>query len=108
VDAEAEGGMDCSGSLSFEDMTITSAKLKAVDLLLAARGPLVLTLKQAGGAVNKVVTIAGVIFTGGPDTMSNSGDGYSSQSLSFTVSNDATTQLTLAGANKIITIADAA
>lgn len=108
VDCELEGGLAISGSLEFEDKTITSSKLKAVDLMLAAAAALVLTLKSEGGAANKVVTINGVIFTGGADNMTNSAGSYDSENLSFTVTNNSVTPLTLAGANKIIAIADAA
>jgi len=108
VDADLEGGMACGGSLTFQDAEITSSKLKLVDLLAAARGSLVLTLTQSSGATAKTVTIAGVIFTGGSEDAGARSDQANPFSASFEVSNDATTQLTLAGDNKILTIADAA
>jgi hypothetical protein len=108
VDADPEGGMTCGGTLSFQDSTITSSKLKSMDLLLAARGPLVLTVAQSGGAANKVITIAGVIFTSADENAQASADRPNEHSVTYEVSNDATTVLTLTGANKIITIANAA
>jgi hypothetical protein len=103
VDADLNG-MSVSGSLSFQDATITAARLKCDDLAVAARGSLVTTIRQAGGAANKILTIAGVIF-GSSDQ--SAGQDYDEFTMPFRVSNDATTQLTLAGANKIITLADA-
>jgi hypothetical protein len=108
VDGDLEGGMAASGSISAQDMTVTSSKTKLVDLLLAARGSLVLTLQQSGGAANKIVTIAGVIFTGGPMDGSGSATEATGFNLAFEVCNSAALPLTLAGSNKIITIADAA
>ena len=105
VDADFNG-MSVSGSISFQDAAITSAKLKCQDLLLAARSSLVATIRQAGGAANKILTIAGVIF-GSAKASPNANADFSEFTVPFKVCNDVTTQLTLAGANKIITIADA-
>lgn len=105
VDARLDG-LTAAGSITFQDSAITSAKLKAQDLLLHARGPLVLTLTQSAGATAKTVTIAGVIFEniGGNADVTKP---FSDYSMPFRVANDLTTQLTLAGTNKILTIADA-
>jgi hypothetical protein len=104
VDADLEAGLDCSGSITLQDSTITTSVMLAAQLLIAARGVLVLTVKQGQGAANKVITINGVQFgTGGRslDPTKPFNDG----SIGFSVTNNATTPLTLAGANKIITIA---
>jgi len=99
-------GLSVTGSISFQDSTITSAKLKCQDLLLAARANLVATIRQGSAATNKVLTLAGVIF--GPAEIAPSvNSDFSEYTLPFEVTNNTTTQLTLAGANKIITIADA-
>jgi len=106
VDAEL-GGIPPSGTLRFQDAGIASDKLLAQDLVLAAAGNLVLTVKQSQGATAKTVTIANVVFTG--IDASPSADGtYTEFSLPFVVANDTGTPLTLAGDNKIITIEDAA
>ncbi|MFA5187044.1 MAG: hypothetical protein WC551_11230 [Patescibacteria group bacterium] len=108
VDADLEGGMACGGSITFQDAEITASKLKLVDLLAAARGSLVLTLTQSAGATAKTLTIAGVIFTGGSENAQARADQANPFTAEFQVSNDVTTQLTLAGDNKILTIADVA
>jgi hypothetical protein len=66
-----------------------------------------MNLVSSAGAVNKVVTIAGVRFGSGGRSMESEKE-FNDGSLPFEVINSATTPLTLAGANKIITIADAA
>jgi len=97
------GGSAPSGTLVIQDSEITTAKLKAQELLAAARGSLVLSVKQAGGATAKTLTIAGVEFTSMEQNLDVGAD-YNSFSLPFIVTNNVTTPLTLAGANKIITI----
>ena len=99
--------MTVNGSASFQDAEITSSQLKAQQLLLAAAGDLVITVLQSGGATNKVITIANVIFTslqGSPDVNAD----YTSYSANFEVANDPSIPLTLDGDNKIITIEDEA
>jgi len=103
VDAEL-GGIPPSGTLRFQDSGITSNKLVAEALLKAAKATLVVTVKQSQGATAKTITIANVIFDT-LDTSPAAGTPYTEYSLSFRVANDATTQLTLTGTNKIITIA---
>jgi hypothetical protein len=106
VDARLDG-LTASGSITFQDSTITSAKLKAQDLLLHARADLKLTLTQSGGATAKTLTVAGVVF----DNIGGNADvtkPFSDYTMPFRVANDLTTQLTLAGTNKILVIADAA
>jgi len=106
VDARLDGARP-TGSITFQDSSIAAAKLKAQDLVLAARGTLVLTVTQSGGATAKTITILGVAF----DSLgSNAGSNvkFSDYTMPFRVTNDTGTQLTLAGANKIIAIADAA
>lgn len=104
VDARLDG-LTAAGSISFQDSAITSAKLKAQDLLLHARASLELTVTQSGGATAKKITIAGVIFEsiGGNSDVTKP---FSDYSMPFRVANDLTTQLTFAGTNKILTIAD--
>lgn len=106
VDAELEN-MICSGSISFQDSEIVSAKLKAQQLITASRDTLVITVRQSGGATSKVITIAGVDFVSA-GTDSDVMTEFTSHRADFEVTNDTSTQLTLSGANKIITIADAA
>jgi hypothetical protein len=55
---------------------------------------------------SKDITIANVMFGSG-DHQADVRGGYSANSLGFEVTNVLGTPLTLAGANKIITIADA-
>lgn len=108
VDAYPEGGMTAGGSLTHQDAEITAGALKAVALALAGRGTLVLTVAQGGGAADKVITAAGVDFGGGDQNAQSQAARPDEFTSAFDVFNDATTPLTLAGANKIITIADAA
>jgi hypothetical protein len=105
VDADQDG-MEASGSVSLQDNTVDTAKILAVRLVLAGRGTLVMNLVSSAGAVNKVVTIAGVRFGSGGRSLESEKE-FNDGSLPFEVINSATTPLTLAGANKIITIADA-
>jgi hypothetical protein len=105
VDAELDG-LQCTGSISFQDSSITSAKLKAQQLLIATKATLVLTIRQSQGATDKVVTIAGVDINDIAEDASAEAE-FTAFSANFDIANNGTTQLTLAGANKIITIADA-
>jgi hypothetical protein len=104
VDADLEAGVDCSGSLTLEDSTVASSVILAAQLLLAARGTLVLTVAQGAGAANKTITINGVQFGSGGRSL-DAGKPFNDGSIGFTVTNNSTTPLTLAGANKIIAIA---
>jgi len=104
VDARLSG-LTATGSLTFQDATIATSALVAQTLLVAARAALVLTATQGGGVAAKTITIAGVIFTPGSANSDVNAD-FTEYTLSFEVSNDTTTQLTLAGDNKILTIAD--
>jgi len=98
-------GIKVSGTLTFQDAGIATAQLRAAVLLAAARANLALTIKQSQGATAKTLTIAGVKFTSvGHDTNSDSKE-PDEFSMPFIITNNATTPLTLAGANKIITIA---
>jgi hypothetical protein len=108
VDAELIGGTTPDGSLSCQDSSVASSKIKSSQLLEAARASLVLTCKQSGGAANKVVTIAGVIFATASTQMSGDMARYAEMTANYRVSNSIALPLTLAGTNKIITIADAA
>jgi len=105
VDALLDG-IQASGSLKLQDSGVATSELTTQQLLLAAIGNLVITVKQASGAANKVITIARVLFTS--DSGSSDRTGYASHSLPFDVTNSITVPLTLAGTNKIIVIADAA
>jgi hypothetical protein len=65
---------------------------------------LVVTVIQSSGASAKVITIAGVVFDSlGSNQAANAP--FSDFTMPFRVANDTTTQLTLAGTNKIIAIA---
>ena len=103
VDAR-QSGISVSGGINFQDATITSAKILAVQLAIAAKASLVTTVSSSQGAAAKVLTMAGVLFTGGGGN-SDAGGGFTGYDASFACVNDATTQLTLSGANKILTIA---
>lgn len=107
VDADPEAGIAVSGSLNVQDSTITTSSMLAVRLLALAAKPLELTLATSGGATDKVITIANVIFTGA-ESDSNVTNEFTGYPLPFRVANAPGTPLTLAGANKLITIADAA
>jgi len=98
------GGISPMGTLTFQDASITDGNILAQDLIAASAGDLVLTVKQAQGAAAKTVTIANVVFTG-IDASPSADGGYTDFSMPFVVANDADTPLTLAGDNKIITIA---
>ena len=64
-----------------------------------------ITVTQSAGATSKVITIVRTIFaTAGAN--SNVQSDYSGYRANFEVTNDPDTPLTLAGANKIITIED--
>jgi hypothetical protein len=102
VDALLDG-LTANGSISFQDATITAAALLAHTLVTHAKGSLVLTLTQGQGGSAKVVTIAGVEFDNvGQNSSANAP--ITEFTANFEVANDPTTQLTLAGINKIITI----
>ena len=102
-------GMKAYGTLTFQDADITTSQNKALQLLKAARGALVLSIKQSQGATAKTLTLNGVKFTslGHNTTAPESGavPGADEYSMPFIITNNTTTPLTLAGANKIITIA---
>lgn len=100
-------GMQAVGSIGFQDSGVTSSQLTAQQLLLAALGNLVVTAKQASGAANKIITIARAEMLN-IDGNSDATAQYTGYTAAFEVNNNPTTPLTLAGTNKIITIADAA
>ena len=104
VDARLSG-LKATGSITFQDATIATGALVAQTLLAAVRATLVLTATQGGGGTAQTITIAGVIFTPG-SANSDANSDFSDYSLNFEVSNDTTTQLTLAGTNKILVITD--
>jgi len=103
VDAMLDG-LAVRGSITFQDSSIASGKLKSQQLLTAAKGNLVLTAKQSQGAANKVLTIAGVDFDGLGNNSSASKI-FSDYTVNFEIANDVATPLTLAGINKILTLA---
>jgi len=107
VDVDLEGGLSPKGSISAQDFDAATAAEKKSQLLLAARGPLIITLTSEGGAANKVVTIAGVVFIEGSSNFSSDRTKYADWTLNYEVSNDLALPLTLAGDNNIITIEDA-
>lgn len=103
VDARLSG-LTATGSITFQDAAITAAVLVAQALIAAARNSLVVVARQSGGAADKTITILGVDF----NKITNASDvnaDFTEYAAEFEVSNDETTQLTLAGTNKIIAIA---
>jgi hypothetical protein len=103
VDARLDGSKP-TGSITFQDSSIATIQLRAPKLLLAARASLVVTVIQSSGASAKVITIAGVVFDSlGSNQAANAP--FSDFTMPFRVANNTTTQLTLAGTNKIIAIA---
>jgi len=107
VDARLSG-MTPAGSITFQDQKVTTANLTAQALLAASPGPLVLQLVQRQGATAQVVTIARVDFKNMTRTVQAQKGGFAETVLNYAVNNDPTTPLTVAGVNKIITIAAAA
>ena len=102
VDALLDG-LTANGSISFQDATITATALLAWTLVTHTKDTLILTLTQGQGAADKVVTVAGVEFdNAGQNSSANAP--FTEFTVNFEVANDPTTQLTLAGTNKIITI----
>ncbi|MGD0077033.1 MAG: hypothetical protein ABSB91_00245 [Sedimentisphaerales bacterium] len=99
-------GIQATGSINFQDSGIATTELTSQQLLLAALGNLVITVKQAQGATNKVITIMRTTFL--TDSGNSGGNVYAGHSIPFEVTNNLTTPLTLAGTNKIIVISDAA
>lgn len=104
VDARLDS-LRARGSITFQDAAIkvTPVIIKVQELLTHAKDALVLTITQSQGAAAKTVTINGVDF----DTADSSSDvnaNFTEYTLNFEVANDPTTQLTLEGENKIITI----
>jgi len=106
VDALPEVGMSATGSLGFQDAAIAADQLLVNTLLVASRASLVITARQSGGAADKVITLANVQF--GAGDVSGAGRTPDAFTLNFEIANDPSVPLTLAGDNKIITIADAA
>jgi len=106
VDAEEEN-MTCSGSITFEDFTISTATILAQKLLAATPGDLVLRVVQSAGATSKDITIARCDF-GSADENEDVNQPFNDQSLAFEINNDPGTPLTLSGDDKILTIEDAA
>ena len=105
VDARVDG-LTAEGSVNFQDGSITAGALLCQQLITAAKADLVLTIRQSQGATNKVVTIANADFNNAGSN-SDAGSPFTGYNAAFDVANDAGTPLTLSGANKIITIADA-
>lgn len=103
VDARLDG-LTAEGSISFQDSTIVAAVLVCQSLLAAAKDSLVLSVKQGQGGAAKTVTILGVDFNNVSRT-SDANTPFTEHVANFDVANDATTQLTLEGDNKIIAIA---
>jgi len=103
VDAKLSG-MQASGSITFQDGGITSSAHKAQQLIVASAASLVLVIRQAQGAADKTVTIAKVDFYDVSANHDVNGD-FAGYTASFGLSNDPSTPLTLAGSNKILTIA---
>ncbi len=102
VDARLDG-LTATGSISFQDAGITAAVLTCQELIAAATADLELVIRQGQGAAAKTILIANVDFNSiGSNSDVNSP--FTSYSAEFDVANDAGTPLTLAGANKIITI----
>lgn len=103
VDARLDG-LTLTGSITFQDAAITGAILVAQALIAAARDLLVIVTHQSQGAADKTITIAGVDFNSIVNTSDANAD-FTEYTAEFEVSNNETTQLTLAGTNKIVEIA---
>ena len=103
VDARLDG-LTCDGSVTFQDAGITTNVMLAQTLVLAAKASLVATIVQGQAQTAKTLTIAGVVFD---SVSSNSGAAapFTEYTVNFDIANDLTTQLTLAGTNKVLTIA---
>ena len=101
VDVE-EDGARYSGSLGFQDSSISTSLLLAQRIVTAGRGTLTMTVAMSGGASDKTITIAGV----DPDGFErSSGKDFTEHTVNFGIANDPDTPLTLSGANKILTVA---
>jgi len=100
-----EDNLQCSGSISFEDSSITTGALLVQDLVTAAASSLVLTVSQSQGAASKTITIAGVDFDNFSSSPSAARTGYTTHTGNFDIANSTGTPLTLDGDNKILTIA---
>ena len=100
-------GLRATGSIACQDSEgHESDALKLAALCEAARASLVVTVAMHGAAADKVLTFAGCeidAVRSNPTTRP-----YTEHSIDFELTNDQTTQLTLAGDNKILTIANAA
>lgn len=103
VDAEQDN-MTCTGAITFQDGLIASAKLTAQSLILATKAALALTVSQAQGASAKTLTIANVEFNNA-DMSSDVNADFTEYTANFDVANSASVPLSLAGTNKILTIA---
>lgn len=106
VDAELDNMM-VSGSLTFQDGTISTSMLKAQTLVLASAADLQIQVTQGQGETSQVITIANVLFNNMINRSDASAD-FTGYTCPFDIANDAGTPLTLEGDNKIITIAPAA
>jgi len=103
VDARLDG-LTATGSITFQDAAITGAVLVAQALIAAARNSLVIVVRQGQAGADKTITILGVDFNSIENASDVNAD-FTEYTAEFEVSNDTTTQLTLAGDNKIIAIA---
>jgi len=108
VDAKTDG-MRVTSRLSFQDGGIKNATTQQLtqQLITAAKGPLVVTVKQGQAAANKVITLANA------DIKQVSSDAsvkapYTGYTAEMEVANTAGTPLTLDGTNKVLEITDAA
>jgi len=99
-------GLTGTGSLSFQDATIdgTPAILKLATLITSAPDKLVLTIVSSQGAAAKVLTLLGVDWISS-DSNSDVNATFTEYTGNFEIVNNLTTQLTLAGTNKILDIA---
>jgi len=102
VDARLDG-LTAGGSISFQAGEVTGAILTCQELIAAAAAALVLVVTQSQGAADKTVTIANVDFNSIGSSSSVNAP-FTEYTAAFDVANDVTTQLTLAGDNKIIAI----
>lgn len=106
VDARTEG-MQCQGSVNFQDASIVAAQDVATQLVKATAAALVLTVRQGQGAASKLITINGVDFDNASRSPSAQAP-YTGMAANFDLANNTTTPLSIAGTTKIITIADVA
>jgi len=106
VDARLDGARP-TGSITFQDGEIDTAQLLAQRLVLHARAPLGLTVKQSAGGTDQKIIISGVCFDSAASNSGAANPKFSDYTLPFRATSDATAPLTLSGVDPIISIENA-